>query len=76
MNNLRDDTALKVFGKHLKKIRESKNISQEQLGLNADSYQSTVIRIEQGKTNPKLSTLIAFAKVLDVELKELFDFEI
>ncbi len=76
MKNDRDYKALIAFGKHLKKIRESKKISQEKLGLAADSYQSTVIRIEQGKANPKLITLIAFAKALDIELKELLDFKV
>ena len=76
MKNTRDNKALKIFGSHFRKIRESKKISQEKLGLNADSYQSTVIRIEQGKANPKLTTLIALAKALEIELKELMDFQI
>jgi len=76
MKNDRDNKALTAFGKHLKKIRESKKISQEKLGLAADSYQSTVIRIEHGKANPKLTTIIALAKALDIEPKELLDFEV
>jgi DNA-binding XRE family transcriptional regulator len=60
--------------KDLRAIRESKEISQETLGLNIGSYQSTIIRIEQGKSNPKLTTLIEIAKALKVPLKDLFDF--
>ena len=62
------------FGKHLRKVREEKGISQEKLGLSIDSYQSTIIRIEQGKSNPKLTTLIAIAKALKVPLRDLMDF--
>lgn len=75
METLRDESVLIAFGKHFKKIRESKNISQEKLALKAGSYQSTIIRIEKGKANPKLSTLIALAKALDIDLKELTDFK-
>jgi DNA-binding XRE family transcriptional regulator len=65
---------LVVFGKHLRALRESKGISQETLGLNIGSYQSTIIRIEQGKSNPKLMTLIEIAKSLKIPVKDLFDF--
>jgi transcriptional regulator with XRE-family HTH domain len=74
MDNLRDTSSLKAFGTHLRKLRELKKISQETLGLNIGSYQSTIIRIEHGKSNPKLSTLIAIAKELNISLKELVDF--
>lgn len=74
MNSLRDDRLLIAFGKHLKKIRTRKKISQEKLGLEANSYQSTIIRIEQGKANPKLSTLIAIAKALNIPPRELLNF--
>ena len=69
-----DNKDLMAFGNHLKKIRESNSISQEKLALAADSYQSTVIRIEKGQSNPKLTTIIALAKALKIPLKELTDF--
>ena len=75
MKNNWSNQTLIAFGKHLRKVRERKGISQEKLGLLANSYQSTVIRIEQGKSNPKLTTVIAFAKVLGIEPKELLDFK-
>jgi DNA-binding XRE family transcriptional regulator len=65
---------LVAFGKHLRALRERKGISQETLGLNIGSYQSTIIRIEQGKSNPKLMTLIEIAKALKVSTKDLLDF--
>ena len=63
-----------AFGKNLRKIRESKGMSQETLGLNADSYQSTIYKIEHGLTDPKLSTIVALAKALDIEPSELMNF--
>ena len=74
MKNDRDEKSIIAFGKNLRKIRQSNGISQETLGLRAGSYQSTVIRIEHGKSNPKLTTVIALAKALGVEPKELLDF--
>jgi DNA-binding XRE family transcriptional regulator len=65
---------LTLFGKRLRKMRETRGLSQESLGLLIDSYQSTIIRIEQGKTNPKLTTLVALAGALEVPLRELVDF--
>ena len=74
MDNFRDEESLIAFGQHLRKLRESKGISQEKLGLSVGSYQSTIIRIEKGQSNPKLSTLIAIAKELKITLSELVDF--
>jgi len=74
MDNLRDEDSLKAFGLHLRKLRESKKISQEALGFGAGSYQSTIIRIELGQSNPKLSTLIAIAKELNIPLSKLMTF--
>lgn len=63
-----------AFGKHLRQLREEKGISQETLGLNIGSYQSTIIRIEQGKSDPKLTTLIEISKALNIPLSELTKF--
>ncbi|MBL4656362.1 MAG: helix-turn-helix transcriptional regulator [Flavobacteriales bacterium] len=74
MENGGDKATRIAFGKNLRRIRESKGMSQETLGLNAGSFQSTVLRIEHGESNPKLTTIVALAKALGVEPKELLDF--
>ncbi len=74
MNNNPSHTDLKQFGGFVKKQRKGKGMSQEKLGLEANSYASTVQRIESGESNPKLSTLIALAEALDIDLCELMSY--
>ena len=74
-SNTRDKKVLKSFGIHLKKIRESKGISQAKLGLEINSFQSTIIRIEKGQINPSLCLLKAISEALDIPLKDLMNFD-
>ena len=74
-SNTRNTDALISFGHHLKKIRESKNMSQAKLGLLIDSYQSSIQRIEYGQSNPELCMLIAIADALEITLSELLNFD-
>ncbi|MBL4939191.1 MAG: helix-turn-helix transcriptional regulator [Lutibacter sp.] len=71
------------FGRNLKKIRESKNLTQFDLAtamnnlmLESNIEKTTISRIENGRTNITLSTAIKISIALEIELKELFDFEI
>ena len=63
------------FGANLRKIRESKEMSMEDLANSCDMEYSQISRIERGKINTKISTTNALAKGLKVPLKELFDFK-
>lgn len=74
MNNIRDDSYLKSFGQHLRKIRKNKKTSMEQLALVAGIEYSQVFDIEHGRINTTISTVNAIAKALDISTKELFDF--
>jgi len=73
-SNTRDAIILKSFGEHLKKLRQSKEISQEKLGNLINVPQSTIGRIERGESNPNLCLLVIIAKALKVDIKELVDF--
>jgi transcriptional regulator with XRE-family HTH domain len=71
------------FGRNLKKIRESKNLTQFDLAtamnnlmLESNIEKTTISRIENGRTNITLSTAIKISIALETELKELFNFEI
>ena len=61
----------KKLGENLKKIRAMKNITQTALAELLDVDKSFVSNIENGKTNPTLSTLSSIAKVLGVTTAEL-----
>jgi transcriptional regulator with XRE-family HTH domain len=72
MNNLRDKSTLESFGAKLKQLRLKKGLTLEQLAFEADIELSQVHRVEKGKVNPTLTTLIALAKGLGVKMSEIF----
>lgn len=65
---------LKTFGKRLKQLREEKGISQAQLAFEAEIQISQISRIERGLINTTISNAKLIAKVLEIPLKDLFDF--
>jgi DNA-binding XRE family transcriptional regulator len=73
----KDVAALKRLGRRIKALRkeqkmaDGKELSQAQLAFEAGVSRATVNRLEMGLYDPKLSTLIAIAKVLRVDIKEL-----
>jgi transcriptional regulator with XRE-family HTH domain len=73
MNNLRDKSTLENFGAKIKQLRLKKGLTLEQLAFEADIELSQVHRVEKGKINPTLTTLIAIAKGLGVRLSEIFN---
>jgi transcriptional regulator with XRE-family HTH domain len=52
----------------LKEARESKGLSQRALSAKAGVPQSHISKIERGAVDLRLSSLIALARVLDLEL--------
>ena len=65
--------AIVKLGLTIRKIREeSTNFSQEQLALEVDLSENQIRRIEKGQTNPTIKTLLKIAKVLKVDIKDLF----
>lgn len=74
--NRRDSGDLKEkFGKNTRKIREGKNLSLRDVASNCELDDSNISKIEHGKFNITLSTIIELSKGLEVHPKELFDFE-
>jgi len=61
----------KRLGKNLKHIRTTKGISQGEIGRILEVDKSFVSNIENGKTNPTLSTIAKIAKALGVSVGEL-----
>lgn len=57
---------LKEFGKKLKEIRISKNLSQEKLANLAGLHRTYIWMLESGKVNPTLTTVNRIAKALGV----------
>ena len=64
----------KKVGRRIKEIREANNIKQCVLAEMLSMEPSNLTRIENGYQFPKEENLEKIAKVLNVEIKDLFDF--
>jgi transcriptional regulator with XRE-family HTH domain len=64
---------LKDFGNNIRRIRKDKKLSMEALANIAEIELSQIYRIETGKINPKLTTVLLIAKALDVRPQLLFE---
>jgi len=71
MSLKRDQDILLKLGKNLRQIRRIKNLSQEALADKAEIERSQISRIERGVQNPKITTLILIANVLEVDVQSL-----
>src|ERR671910_3783346 len=59
-------------GEEVKRLRQAKGWTQEQLAVYAGSSQPTVNLLEAGKRNPSAATLDKLARALEVEVVDLF----
>jgi len=62
------------FGLQLKKIRLSKKMSQLDLASYCNLEKTSISRIENGRTNITLKTMVLLSKSLDVKVADFFDF--
>ena len=68
-----DKENLKLFAKHIKKIRKNKSKSLNKLVFSRGGVTSaTLSRIENGLVDLKFTTLIRLAHTLDIPLSEIF----
>ena len=70
------DSYLKKLGKSISSIREKKNMTQYKLAKEIFTNQSNLARIEEGKVNPTVKTLLKISSALRCDLKDLFDFKV
>ncbi|CAG7658389.1 helix-turn-helix domain-containing protein [Paenibacillus allorhizosphaerae] len=54
-----------VFGRHLRKFREGKGLSQEELAFRSNLDRTYISLLERGKRRPTINTIFALAKSLD-----------
>lgn len=72
--NNRDKKHLLKFGKHLRKLRLEKDITQLDLSYDSKLSDNMVGMIERGEVNPTLTTIEALAQGLGITKKELMDY--
>lgn len=65
------DRQKKALGQNIKIRRKELNLSQEELGLRLGADQAYVSRLEAGRLNPTLESLVEVAISLDVSLSVL-----
>ena len=63
------------FGKKIREIRTKANLSQEMLANDANIPINQVGRIERAEINTSINTIYKLAKALEIDVKDLFDFE-
>lgn len=73
---IRDKALLRSFGQHLRYVRKQRGMTQQALADESELWLSQIGRIERGEVNVTLSMIAALARTLNVELKELVDFQV
>jgi transcriptional regulator with XRE-family HTH domain len=67
-------TSKMLLGARIKELRKRVGLTQDQLAEKVGVESKYLSRIEVGKRQPSLETLEHIADCLQVEMKELFDF--
>ncbi len=70
------DSFIVLFGKQLEKIRKGNNLSLRQLATRCNIDYSDIGKIEKGKRNIQLSTILELSKGLNIHPKDLLNFDI
>ena len=65
----------KEFGLKIKLLRESKGLSQLDLASLCNMEKTSISRIENGRTNVTLKTMVFLSKALEINLAEFFNFD-
>lgn len=62
------------FKCHLKKYRQLKELTQEQLAESVGVRRETIMRLEAGKYNPSLKLAIDISRMVETPIEDLFHF--
>lgn len=63
-----------LFGNQVRKLRQARGVSQEELAFISDLHRTYISDIERGTKNVSLDNIHKIAVALNVPLKGLFDF--
>lgn len=63
------------FRCELKKYRQLKNLTQEQLGQMVGVHRETIMRLEAGKYNPSLKLAVDISRVVEAPIEDIFIFD-
>jgi DNA-binding XRE family transcriptional regulator len=71
---VKNPSKVKSFGIHLRKLREERKWSQQELADMANLAKTTVQRIENAKFTVSLDVLFSLSDAFQISLKEMMDF--
>jgi len=71
MDQVREKALMKQFGENLKKIRNERNLTVRALADLADMDYTNISNIENGQSNPSMTTVIFLAEALQVDPAQL-----
>jgi transcriptional regulator with XRE-family HTH domain len=69
------EVVLKQIGLKIRELRKDKNLSLLEFSDKLDIEYNNLIRIEKGRTNMTIGTLLKISEVLEVNLSELVNVE-
>ena len=64
-----------AFGKQIRRLRDRRGLTQEELANRSGIHVSYLSGIERGRRNPSLRSIRRLAKALGVQVGKLFAFE-
>lgn len=64
---------IKAFGLKIKRLREKKEISQEELSFQTGFHRTYIGMVERGERNISLANIAVFAKVFKLSISKLLD---
>ncbi|MBR9861425.1 helix-turn-helix transcriptional regulator [bacterium] len=67
-----EDELLKKLGERIIELREERGFTQAEFARKLDIEDSSLRRIESGRTNPTTKTLHKIATTLHIHIQELF----
>ena len=68
-----EEKYLADLGARIKQLREEKSFDQKAFAFYCDIGRTQLYMIENGKTNPRILTLLKISKGLQIPLSELID---
>lgn len=71
--NRTEQKRLNELGSRLRSIRESKNMSLQDLGYIIDKEPQSISRVENGKINPTYLYLLELCRGLEIEISDLLN---
>ncbi|ABQ07551.1 MULTISPECIES: helix-turn-helix domain-containing protein [Flavobacterium] len=74
--DISEETFIINLGTHIRKLREKRGLSQQDLADDCGIPRNQIGRIERAKINTGIKTLIRIANALDIELADLLSFQV